>query len=75
MRLARCRDYALAKRAISIIRAGTERDWHPGMAGKGHEDPFPPPELSVCYVFRQETFAGTHGNGQDAPTADHIPGY
>jgi hypothetical protein len=40
------------------------------MAGSGHEDPFPPPELSACYVIRQETFAGTHGNGRDAPIPD-----
>jgi hypothetical protein len=40
------------------------------MAGKGHEDPFPPPALCARYVIRQETFAGTHGNGRDAPKAD-----
>ncbi len=37
------------------------------MGALGHEDPFPPPELSASYVIRQETFAGTHGNGRDAP--------
>jgi hypothetical protein len=37
------------------------------MTEMGHEDPFPPPELSAGYVIRQETFAGTHGNGRDAP--------
>jgi len=40
------------------------------MGALGHEDPFPPPELSASYVIRQETFAGTHGNGRDAPVAD-----
>jgi len=35
----------------------------------GHEDPFPPPELSASYVIRQETFAGTHGDGRDVPKA------
>ncbi len=33
----------------------------------GHENPFPRPELSASYVIRQETFAGTHGIGRDAP--------
>ena len=33
----------------------------------GHEDPFPARRLSARYVIRQETFAGTHGNGRDAP--------
>jgi hypothetical protein len=41
----------------------------PGTASLGHEDPFPPPRLSARYVIRQETFAGTHGNGRDAPEA------
>jgi hypothetical protein len=40
-----------------------------GMTAMGHEDPFPPPRLSARYVIRQETFAGTHGNGRDAPIA------
>ena len=40
------------------------------MTAEGHEDPFPPPGLSGRYVIRQETLAGTRGNGQDAP----IPG-
>ena len=31
------------------------------------EDQFPPPRLSACYVIREKTFAGTHGNGRDAP--------
>jgi hypothetical protein len=33
----------------------------------GHEDQFLPPKLSARYVIRQETFAGTHGDGRDAP--------
>jgi hypothetical protein len=36
----------------------------------GQEDQFPPPRLSACYVIREKTFAGTHGNGQDAPIPD-----
>jgi hypothetical protein len=35
----------------------------------GQEDQFPPPGLSACYVIREKTFAGTHGNGRDAPKA------
>jgi hypothetical protein len=30
----------------------------------GHEEQFSPPTLSARYVIRQETFAGTHGNGE-----------
>jgi hypothetical protein len=37
---------------------------------RGHEDPFAPPRLSARYVVRQETFAGTRGNGREAPKAD-----
>jgi hypothetical protein len=33
----------------------------------GHEEQFSPPTLSARYVIRQKTFAGTHGNGRDAP--------
>jgi hypothetical protein len=33
----------------------------------GHEEQFSPPTLSARYGIRQETFAGTHGNGRDAP--------
>jgi hypothetical protein len=41
---------------------------------KGHEDPILPPELSASYVIRRETFAGTHGDGRDAPRAAvHTP--
>ena len=36
---------------------------------KGHEEKFSPLTLSARYVIRQETFAGTHGNGRDAPKA------
>jgi hypothetical protein len=38
------------------------------MAAMGHEDRFPPPELSACYGFSKQTIAGTHGNERDAPT-------
>ena len=34
----------------------------------GHEDAFPRPRLSARCRFSQRTFAGTWGNGRDAPT-------
>jgi len=34
------------------------------MTAMGHEDPFAPPGLSGRYVIRQETLAGTRGNGR-----------
>ena len=34
-----------------------------------HEDPFPQRRFSARFTIRQETFAETHGNGQDAPEA------
>jgi hypothetical protein len=37
------------------------------MAAQGHEDAFPSPRLSGRCRFSQETFAGTRGNGEDAP--------
>ena len=37
------------------------------MAGVGYEDAFPRPKLSARYVIRQETLAGTRGNGREAP--------
>ena len=36
----------------------------------GHEERFPPPRLSACYVIREKTFAGTRGNGEEAPLPD-----
>jgi hypothetical protein len=36
----------------------------------GHEDAFPGPRLSARCRFSQGTFAGTRGNGRDAPRAD-----
>jgi hypothetical protein len=33
----------------------------------GHEDAFPRPRLSAHCRFSQGTFAGTGGNGRDAP--------
>ena len=35
--------------------------------GMGHEDRFPPPRLSGRCGFSQGTYAGTRGNGRDAP--------
>ena len=36
------------------------------MAGKGHEERFPPTRLSAGCGFRKETIAGVHRNGRDA---------
>ena len=36
----------------------------------GHEERLLPPGLSARYVIRQETFAGTQGNGRVAPIPD-----
>ena len=36
-------------------------------AGVEHEDQFPPPRVSGRCGFSRETFAGTRGNGRDAP--------
>ena len=40
------------------------------MAGKGHEERLPPLTLSARYVIRQETSAGAHGKGSNAPFPD-----
>jgi hypothetical protein len=37
------------------------------MAGKGHEEPLPRPRLNGRCGFGEGTFAGTRGNGEDAP--------
>jgi hypothetical protein len=37
------------------------------MTGMGHEDAFPRPRLSARCRLSQGTFAGTRGNGRDAP--------
>jgi hypothetical protein len=39
------------------------------MTAMGHEDQFPLCRLNARCVIREETFAGTHGNGRDAPIA------
>ena len=39
-------------------------------SGMGHEDAFPRPRLSARCWFSQGTFAGTWGNGRDAPIPD-----
>ena len=36
----------------------------------GHEDAFPRPRLSARCRYSQGTFAGTRGNGRDAPIPD-----
>ena len=43
------------------------------MAAVGHFDPFPPLSLSDRCGLGEETFARTHRNGQDAPTAVTYP--
>jgi len=42
----------------------------PARSGMGHEDAFPRPRLSARYRFSQGTFAGTRGNGPEAPIPD-----
>jgi len=37
------------------------------MTDVGHEDPFPPHRLNARCPLSKETFAGTRGNGRDAP--------
>ena len=39
------------------------------MTELGHEDQFLPPSPNGCCPLGQATFAGTHGNGRDAPIA------
>jgi len=43
---------------------------YPAMPAMGHEERFLRPMLSGRCRFGQETFAGTHGNGEDAPRTD-----
>jgi Helix-turn-helix domain of resolvase len=45
-----------------------------GMALKGHEERFPSPRLSARCRFSQGSFAGTRGNGRDAPIPGHRKG-
>jgi hypothetical protein len=42
----------------------------PSMTALGHEDRFQRPSLSGCCRFGYATFAGTRGNGRDAPTPE-----
>ena len=44
--------------------------WARPNGGWGHEDQFPPARLSVSCRFCQATFAGTDGEGRDAPKAN-----
>ena len=53
------RSEALARNALSAREAAR--------SGLGHKEQLPPPRLSDCCRFGQETFAGAHGNGRDAP--------
>ena len=43
------------------------------MAGSGHEDQFAGSQASDRYQSGEATFARTHSNGRDAPTADLTP--
>jgi hypothetical protein len=43
------------------------------VTAQGHEDAFPEPRLSARCRFSQGTFAGTLGNGRDAPKAAVSP--
>jgi hypothetical protein len=66
-------------RGLGIIgRANRERrisnqlsqfGWRRRMTQMGHEDQFRPLSLSGGCRLGKETFAGTRGNGQDAPEA------
>src|SRR5271167_4558524 len=47
-----------------LVRVGSNRMTH-----LGHEDAFLRPKLSARCRFSQGTFAGTWGNGRDAPKA------
>src|ERR1700739_3280875 len=49
------------------LRRSSGRRW---TAAMGHEDAFPRPRLSARCRFSQGTFAGTRGNGRDAPKPD-----
>jgi hypothetical protein len=55
---------------IAIWRVFVRLDFSTFSNEIGQEDQFPPPRLSACYVIREKTFAGTHGNGRDAPITD-----
>src|SRR4051794_21285152 len=46
------------------------RSRRPGGTAVGHEERLPPSRLNGCCQFGQGTFAGTPGNGLDAPKAD-----
>jgi hypothetical protein len=61
------RHQANRERQESTSRPTTDRG--PPRAGMGHEDAFSRPRLSARCRFNQETFAGTRGNGEDAPKA------
>ena len=39
------------------------------MTALGHQDQFVPTSQSVGCAFGQETFAGMHGDGEEAPFA------
>src|SRR6266851_914004 len=53
----------------ATTRPGGPTGWS-RMTHLGHEYLLPPPRLSVWYRLGKGTFAGPHGNGQEAPIAD-----
>jgi hypothetical protein len=65
------RHFSAAQTPFSLVRQRTafqlSRPRASGMSGMGHEDAFPPPRLSGRCRFSQGTFAGTRGNGENAP--------
>jgi 1-aminocyclopropane-1-carboxylate deaminase/D-cysteine desulfhydrase-like pyridoxal-dependent ACC family enzyme len=68
---------AIASNADTLVSIGGVQSNHTRMVAavaakigmKCHllQDPSPPPSLSARYRFSQGTFAGTRGNGRDAP--------
>ena len=71
---------ANSARAAHAFRKGSHHEWRLAAqlgcfpiplarSVKGHEDAFPRPSLSARCRFSQGTFAGTRGNGRDAPIA------
>jgi hypothetical protein len=52
---------------MAVLFRPKRPDQFGAMAALGHEEQFSPPTPSARCVIRQETFAGTHGNGRDAP--------
>jgi hypothetical protein len=52
---------------LKLLNMAGNSCWASSMSAPGHEDAFPRPRLSARCRFSQGTFAGTRGNGRDAP--------